>query len=475
MAVYTEVSDDELAQFLAAYEVGQLYSMKGIAEGVENSNFLLHAAAGSFILTLYEKRVAEADLPFFIALMEHLAGKGLDCPQPVKTREGGALGRLAGRPAAMVTFLEGLSVRRPRQTHCAAAGAALADLHAYGADFAMMRPNALSLDSWGPLFARARDGAERVMPGLTALVDAELAHLDACWPRDLPAGVIHADLFPDNILFLGERAGLIDFYFACTDFYAYDLAICLNAWCFRAGRLVQHHQRGQHDRRVSRESRAVGGRDRRAADAGARRRVALCADAPRRLAERAARRSGAAEGSGRVHRQAALPPACRRAERAGCRRVSEDQGDDGKRVAIWTDGACSGNPGPGGWGAILKFGGSMKELSGGEALTTNNRMELLAAIEALGALKRGCAVDVYTDSAYVRGGITGWLKGWKRNGWKTADKKPVKNVELWQLLDEAAQRHEVAWHWVKGHAGDPMNERADELAREGMRPYKPGR
>ncbi|MCX8254122.1 MAG: phosphotransferase, partial [Beijerinckiaceae bacterium] len=130
------------------------------------------------------------------------------------------------------TFLEGLSVRRPGQAHCAAAGAALAQLHAYGADFEMTRPNALSLDSWAPLFERARDGAEGVMAGLTAFVDAELAYLAAHWPRDLPGGVIHADLFPDNVLFLGERAGLIDFYFACTDAYAYDLAICLNAWCF---------------------------------------------------------------------------------------------------------------------------------------------------------------------------------------------------------------------------------------------------
>lgn len=145
------------------------------------------------------------------------------------------------------------------------------------------------------------------------------------------------------------------------------------------------------------------------------------------------------------------------------------------RVAIWTDGACSGNPGPGGWGAILKYGDVLKESSGGEALTTNNRMELMAAISALESLKRPCGVDVYTDSSYVRGGITQWLAGWKRNGWKTADKKPVKNVELWQRLEEAADRHDIVWHWVKGHAGDPMNERADELAREGMRPFKPAR
>ena len=142
------------------------------------------------------------------------------------------------------------------------------------------------------------------------------------------------------------------------------------------------------------------------------------------------------------------------------------------RVSIWTDGACSGNPGPGGWGAILQFGAASKELRGGEPDTTNNRMELTAAIEALGSLKRSCAVDLFTDSSYVRGGITGWLNGWKRNGWRTADKKPVKNVELWQRLDDAAERHEIVWHWVKGHAGHPMNERADELAREGMRPFK---
>jgi homoserine kinase type II len=232
VAVYTEVSDEELTGFLAAYDIGRLLSMKGIAEGVENSNFLLHTETGSVFLTLFEKRTALGDLPYFIGLMEHLAAHGLACPQPVKTRDGAALGVLAGRPAVVVTYLEGLSVRRPSADHCAAAGAALADLHRYGADFGMRRPNALSLDAWPPLFEAARGGAERVMPGLTDLVETELAVLRARWPRDLPAGVIHADLFPDNVLFLGPRAGLIDFYFACNDAYAYDLAICLNAWCF---------------------------------------------------------------------------------------------------------------------------------------------------------------------------------------------------------------------------------------------------
>lgn len=144
----------------------------------------------------------------------------------------------------------------------------------------------------------------------------------------------------------------------------------------------------------------------------------------------------------------------------------------GSKVVIHTDGACSGNPGPGGWGAVLEYDGNVKELKGGEQLTTNNKMELTAAIEALNALKRPCAVEIHTDSQYVKNGIGGWLHGWKKNGWRTKDKKPVKNVELWQALDAATQRHDVSWHWVKGHAGHDLNERADQLANEGMAPFK---
>ena len=142
------------------------------------------------------------------------------------------------------------------------------------------------------------------------------------------------------------------------------------------------------------------------------------------------------------------------------------------KVIIHTDGACSGNPGPGGWGAILTYNGTRKELSGGEAETTNNRMELMGAIMALESIKRPCKVEMHVDSAYVKDGITKWIHGWKRNGWKTADKKPVKNIELWQRLDAALNRHQVSWHWVKGHAGHDDNERADELARAGMKPFR---
>jgi homoserine kinase type II len=233
MAVYTEVDDEELIAFLAAYDIGELLSCKGIAEGVENSNFYLHASSGSFILTLYEKRVAEADLPFFLGLMEHLADAGLACPQPVRNRTGSALGRLAGRPAAIVTFLDGLALQHPDAAHCAALGERLAQMHLAGAGFKLQRPNALSVGGWRPLFEPYAARADEVAPGLRSLISRELDLLEASWPRDLPSGVIHADLFPDNVLFRGERvSGLIDFYFACNDAFAYDLAVCLNAWCF---------------------------------------------------------------------------------------------------------------------------------------------------------------------------------------------------------------------------------------------------
>jgi homoserine kinase type II len=233
MAVYTDVAAEELAEFLSRYDIGELLSYKGIAEGVENSNFLLHTGKGHFFLTLYEKRVAKDDLPFFLGLMAHLAAHGIRCPQPVATRAGDVLGTLAGRPAAIIDFLEGMWPRRPTVAHCAAIGEALARLHLVGGDFAMTRANALSVAGWRPLFDLAAARADQVQPGLRDFLSAELDHLEAGWPQDLPRGIIHADLFPDNALFLGEKlSGLIDFYFACNDLLAYDVAICLNAWCF---------------------------------------------------------------------------------------------------------------------------------------------------------------------------------------------------------------------------------------------------
>jgi len=233
MAVYTEVSDTDLETFLDGYDLGRLLTFKGIAEGVENSNFFVHTQSGFYILTLYEKRVAAEELPYFIGLMEHLAKHGLNCPLPVKARSGDMLGKLAGRPAAIVTFLEGVSSRKPSAAQCAALGDALARLHRAGADFSGRRTNALSLPAWPGLYRQAGSRAESVQPGLSDFIAKELDFLEKHWPKDLPHGVIHADLFPDNVLFLGNKvSGLIDFYFACNDFLAYDLAVCLNSWCF---------------------------------------------------------------------------------------------------------------------------------------------------------------------------------------------------------------------------------------------------
>lgn len=233
MAVYTEVSDGDLIAFVSQYDIGGVKSCKGIAEGVENSNYLLSTDTGAFILTLYEKRVKAEDLPFFLGLMEHISAKGVPCPVPVPGRDGQSLRTLCGRPAAIVTFLDGMWPRRINPGHCAALGQAMAHMHLAGADFNLERPNTLSVDGWRPLLDASAGRADEIHPGLTGEMETELDALEAGWLRDLPKGVIHADLFPDNVFFQGPKlTGLIDFYFACNDFFAYDLATCLNAWCF---------------------------------------------------------------------------------------------------------------------------------------------------------------------------------------------------------------------------------------------------
>ena len=233
MAVYTEVTDEELTAFVAEYEIGEPLSCKGIAEGIENSNYLLAAEGGTYILTLYEKRVQRADLPFFLGLMEHLGARGVPCPTPLKGRDGQMLRTLCGRPAAIVTFLDGMWPRRITPEHCARLGEAMARMHLAGLDFHLGRANALSVDGWRPLLDASAARAEEVRPGLAEDLEAELDDLERHWPAGLPSGVIHADLFPDNVFFLADHlSGIIDFYFACSDFFAYDLAICLNAWCF---------------------------------------------------------------------------------------------------------------------------------------------------------------------------------------------------------------------------------------------------
>ena len=233
MAVYTEVSNGELEEFVALYEIGQVVSCKGIAEGVENSNFLLSTDRGSYILTLYEKRVAREDLPFFLGLMDHLAARGIACPTPIHQRSGSALGELCGRPAAIISFLDGMWPRRPTPRQCQLLGEALARMHLAGTDYGGSRHNNLSVAGWRRLYDATAARAHEVAADLAAEIGEDLRQFETDWPKGLAVGVIHADLFPDNVFFLGDRlSGIIDFYFACTDFYVYDLAICLNAWCF---------------------------------------------------------------------------------------------------------------------------------------------------------------------------------------------------------------------------------------------------
>lgn len=235
MAVYTEVSDEDLARFIRPYNLGNLLSCKGIAEGVENTNYLVHTTGGAFILTIYEKRVDPKDLPFFLGLMEHLSARGVTCPLPVRDAEGRVLNELAGRHAALVTFLEGMWPRRPKVEHCLEVGKAMARMHIGGEGFEIHRANALGLQGWRPLFDKFAPRAGEILPELNPLIADELAYLEASWPGELPQGVIHADLFPDNVFFIGDRlSGLIDFYFACNDALAYDIAVSLNAWCFEA-------------------------------------------------------------------------------------------------------------------------------------------------------------------------------------------------------------------------------------------------
>jgi homoserine kinase type II len=231
VAVYTDITDVELERFLEGYDLGAPRTFKGIAEGIENSNFYLETEKGRFILTVYERRVRGEDLPFFVGLMSHLAARGFPCPTPILDRAGVALQTLRDKPAALVSFLQGVSVREPGPSHCAEVGRALARLHLASKGFPARRANSLGQASWAPLFAPLRPSA--AARGVLPAMEADLEALGRAWPRDLPEGVIHADLFPDNVFFVdGAFSAAIDFYFACEDALAYDLAVCLNAWCF---------------------------------------------------------------------------------------------------------------------------------------------------------------------------------------------------------------------------------------------------
>jgi len=281
MAVYTDVAAEDLAEFLKSYDIGELLSYKGIAEGVENSNFLLHTSQGAYILTLYEKRVAEGDLPYFLSLMAHLAERGVSCPQPARNRKGEVYSRLAGRPAAIINFLEGMWPRRPSVAHCSGVGAALAKMHLAGRDFPLVRNNPLSVSGWRPLFDLAAARADSVQPGLHDFIARELDHLEAAWPADLPVGVIHADLFPDNVFFLGDKvSGLIDFPVRLQRHPGLRRRDLPQRLVLRAGSFLQRHQGPRAAQCLWPRAAIVGGGRGRAAAARARRRAPFPADAP---------------------------------------------------------------------------------------------------------------------------------------------------------------------------------------------------
>ncbi|MFT5487392.1 MAG: homoserine kinase type II [Paracoccaceae bacterium] len=235
MAVYTRITDDALGDFVARYDIGGVESCTGIAQGIENSNYMLRTGRGNFILTLYEKRVRAEDLPFYLGLMSHLAAQGFPCPVPISDREGRTLLTLAGRPAAIASFLDGRGADCDDLTpeRCAAIGAVCARLHRDAAGFELNRPNDLTLPDWRGLFDPLSDKADSLKPCLSGWIEDELSFLETQWPVALPTGIVHADLFPDNAFFKGsELTGVIDFYFACNDFLTWDLAVCINAWCF---------------------------------------------------------------------------------------------------------------------------------------------------------------------------------------------------------------------------------------------------
>jgi ribonuclease HI len=302
-------------------------------------------------------------------------------------------------------------------------------MHEAGKSFPGKRGNDLGLNQWRGLLDQVAGRADQIAPGLARLIAAELDDLEADWPSGLPTGVIHADLFPDNVFFIGENfSGIIDYYFACTDAYAYELAICLNAWCFEP----------DYSFNITKARLMLAGyqkiRPLTAAELSALTRLARGA-AMRFLLTRLYDWFNHPDGA----------QVTRKDPREYLAKLRFHQGLE--------------------WGAILRWNGTEKELAGGDKATTNNRMELMAAITALESLNRGVEVRLHTDSQYVMDGITKWINGWKRNGWKTAARKPVKNDDLWRRLDEAVARHKVQWIWVRGHDGHAENERADALAR----------
>lgn len=237
MAVYTEISDSDFASLLKKFDIGNLASYRGITEGVENTNYLLETDKAKFIATIYEKRVDVSELPFFLELMEHLAKAQIPCPLPVHDKSGNILQEMAGKKLTITSFLEGKWPRAIKNAHCLEVGKIMARMHLASQNFNLTRKNKMSLPAWKEIYSRIAKNADSVKSGLSNEIKSALQEIEKKWPKNLPSGVIHADLFPDNVFFIEDKlTGILDFYFACNDFFAYDLAITMNAWCFENGR-----------------------------------------------------------------------------------------------------------------------------------------------------------------------------------------------------------------------------------------------
>ena len=466
MAVYTEVTDEALAAFLADYDIGSVVAFRGIAEGVENSNFSLRTTTGDFILTLYEKRVDPADLPWFLGLMEHLARARHHLPAAgARTRRRGAA--RAVRPARRDHHLPARRLAAPGAARALRAGRR-------GAGVPASRRRRLRADAAATRWARragapllaalptgARRGAARAWPRNCSTA---LRRSWPAWPDGLPVGHIHADLFPDNVFFLdGQLSGLIDFYFAATDLLAYDIAVCLNAWCFEPD-LSFNVTKARAMLPAYAARRTLSDAERAALPVlcqGAAIRFLLT-----RLYDWVNTPPGALvtrKDPIEYRAPPALPPAAPRStpmasEPTGASLTTRDRSRSGPTAA------ASPTPARAAGARSCASAATSANCRARDPATTNNRMELTAAAAALEALKRPCRVVLHTDSEYVRNGITRWHTGWVRRNWRNACRRSGEEHGSVAAAAGRGGQHEIDWRWVRGHAGDAMNERADDLA-----------
>jgi len=396
MAVYTPVSEDEMRAFTGAYDLGPLIAFEGVRAGVSNTTYRLETGRGTFVLTLFEPwRVAPEEVPFFMDYARTLHAAGIPCPEVLHNDRGQIVTPLCGRPAAVVSFLDGMGGDAAALTPdlCREGGILAARMHKAAMAIGQEKPNPFGPSRWKTWLETMSADIDSIAPGLFDRASSEYAFLIANWPSTLPRGAIHGDFFPDNVFFKDEKvSGVIDFHFVCTDFFAYEVAIAVNAWCFDSenrfdpARFDAFMDGYQSIRSLNEDEKAALP-------------VLFRAAALRFLLSRCEEALSVKDSDHVVPHDPLV----------FLSRLRHFQG--GGMIDIFTDGACSGNPGPGGWGAILRWNGHEKELSGGEDVTTNNRMEMMAVIRALQSLKKPSPVTIHTDSQYVQKGVAEGVEG----------------------------------------------------------------